>query len=123
MAELVYHNMNPDGNKVSDCVTRAISLACDLPYEQVRKMLYHTAKLLGCEKLCVMCYKFLIEDVLKCKRVNCDGMYPANFADLHPQGTFLLRMNGHICCLKNGAIHDIFDSRYMDLLTDAWKAH
>ncbi len=121
MARLVYHNMNPDGNKVSDCVTRAISLSCNLPYKKVRKMLYHTAKLLDCEKLCVMCYKFLIEDVLKCKRVNCDGMYPADFADLHPRGTYLLRMNGHICCLKNNAIHDIFDSRYMSLLTDAWR--
>ena len=117
MAKLVYHNMNPDGNKVSDCVTRAISLGCDLPYKQVRKMLFHTAKLLGCEKLCVMCYKFLIEDVLKCKRVNCDGMYPAEFADLHSQGTYLLRMNGHICCLKNGAIHDIFDSAFHQFYT------
>lgn len=68
-----------------------------------------------------MCYKFVIEDVLKCKRVNCDDMYPAEFADLHPKGTYLLRMNGHICCLKDNTIYDIFDSRYMDFLTDAWK--
>ena len=115
--------MNPDNKKISDCVTRAISLACDLPYKTVRKMLFHTARLLGCEKLCIMCYKFLIEDVLKCKRVNCDGMYPADFADLHQQGTYLLRMNGHICALVNGSIHDTFDSRYMDFLTDAWKVN
>ena len=121
MAQIKYYNANPDGRRISDCVTRAISLACDLPYAEVRKMLFHTARLLNCEKLCVMCYKFLIEDVLKCKRVDCDGIYPAEFADLHPKGTYLLRMNGHMLALKDKCIYDIFDSRYMDFLTDAWK--
>ena len=121
MAKMVYLNMNPDNRKISDCVTRAISLACDLEYSKVRKMLYHTAKLLGCMKLCVMCYKFLIEDVLKGKRVNCDGMYPNDFADTHPFGKYLLRMNGHICCCIDGKIYDIFDSRFYNFLTDAWK--
>lgn len=121
MTNYKFYNRNPDGDKENDCVTRAISLATDLPYTEVRKMLFHTAKLLNCEKLCVMCYKFLIEDVLKGKRVNCDGMYPADFAKKHPYGTYLLRMNGHIVCCKNGTIYDIFDSRYMDFLTDAWR--
>jgi hypothetical protein len=121
MAELVYYNRNPDGDRENDCVTRAISLACDIPYADVRKMLFYTAKLLNCEKLCVMCYKFLIEDVLKCKRVNCDGMMPADFADLNPRGIYLLRVSGHIICLIDGCIYDIFDSRYMDFLTDAWE--
>lgn len=121
MTNYKFYNRNPDGDKENDCVTRAISLATDLPYTEVRKMLFHTAKLLNCEKLCVMCYKFLIEDVLKGKRVNCDGMYPAEFAEQHPYGIYLLRMNGHILCCKNGLIYDIFDSRYMDFLTDAWK--
>lgn len=84
-------------------------------------MLHHTAKLLNCEKLCVMCYKFLIEDVLKCKRVNCDGMYPADFADLNPRGIYLVRVSGHILCIMDGCLYDIFDSRYMDFVTDAWK--
>ena len=121
MADYVYLNVNPDKLTVSDCVTRAITLTTGLPYPKVRKMLYHTAKLLGCEKLCVMCYKFLIEDVLKCRRVNCDGMYPDNFAELHDDGTYLLRMNGHICSCIRGKIYDIFDSRYYDFLTDAWR--
>jgi hypothetical protein len=121
MAEFVYLNVNPDKKTISDCVTRAIHLATNIPYPEVRRKLFHTAKLHNCSKLCVMCYKFLIEDVLKCKRVNCDGMYPADFADLHKQGKYLLRMNGHICCLIDGKIFDIFDSRYMDFLTDAWE--
>lgn len=120
MAKFEYLNVSPDLGHHNDCVTRAITLATGLPYKKVRKKLFHTAKLLECEKLCVMCYKFLIEDVFKGKRTNCDGMFPADFADLHPKGTYLLRMNGHICCLINNTIYDIFDSRYMDYLTDAW---
>lgn len=121
MAKYVYFNINPDKMTISDCVTRAISFALDLPYSEIRKKLFHTARLHNCSKLCVMCYKFLIEDVFKCKRVNCDGMYPADFADENPVGVYLLRMNGHICCLKDGVIYDIFDSRYMDFLTDVWQ--
>lgn len=123
MAQYVYYNRNPNGDKQNDCVTRAISLATDIEYPEIRKKLFHTARLLNCSKLCVMCYKFLIEDVLKGKRVNCDGMYPADFADLNPKGTYLLRMNGHIVCLIDNCIYDIFDSRYMDFLTDAWKVN
>ena len=121
MAKFCYLNVNPDKVSINDCVTRAISLATGIPYPMIRKKLFHTAKLLNCEKLCVMCYKFLIEDVFKCRRVNCDNMYPADFADLNPEGTYLLRVNGHIMCLKACCIYDIFDSRYMDKLTDAWK--
>lgn len=121
MADYVYLNVNPDNLKVSDCVTRAITLSTGLPYKKVRKMLFHTAKLLGCEKLCVMCYKFLIEDVLKCRRVNCDGMYPDDFANINKEGTYLLRMNGHICCCIRGKIYDIFDSRFYNFVTDAWR--
>ena len=121
MARFVYYNQNPDKEHQNDCVTRAISLATGLPYPKIRNKLHYTAKLLECERICVCCYKFLIEDVFKCRRVNCDGMYPADFADLHPRGTYLLRMNGHIVCCIDSTIYDIFDSRYMDLLTDAWE--
>lgn len=121
MAEFVYYNREPNQEVQNDCVTRAISLATNLPYPKIRKKLYHTSKLLECERLCVCCYKFLIEDVFKCQRVNCDGMYPNDFADLHPYGVFLLRMNGHICTCIDGKIYDIFDSRLYDLITDAWR--
>lgn len=121
MAKFVYYNREPNQEHKSDCVTRAISLAMRLPYQKIRKKLNYTAKLLECERLCISCYKFLIEDVFKCKRVDCDGLYPAEFADLHPYGTYLLRMNGHIVCCIDNCLYDIFDSRYMSLLTDAWK--
>lgn len=120
MSRFVYYNRNPDGSKENDCVTRAISLATGLDYPSVRKKLYHTAELLDCEKLCVCCYKHLIEDVFKCMRVSCDNLSVGEFADIYPYGTYLVRVDGHISTIINNSIYDIFDCRDM-IVTDAWK--
>lgn len=120
MAKFIYYNRNPDGDKESDCVTRAISLASGLPYSVIRKKLFHTAKLLDCEKLCVCCYRHLLDDIFKYKRVNCDNMIVNDFANKNPIGTYLLRINGHITCVINGNIYDIWDCR-QEIVTDAWK--
>ena len=120
MARFVYLNVNPDKNKENDCVTRAISLSTGIEYSTIRKKLFHTAKLLDCEKLCHTCYSFLIEQVLKCKPVNCDFMSVNEFADLHPYGIFLVRMQGHISTIIDGVVYDIWDCR-KSLLTNAWQ--
>lgn len=120
MARFVYLNVNPDGNKESDCVTRAISLSTGVDYADIRKKLYHTAKLLDCEKLCNCCYSFLIERVFNCRPVNCDGMTVNDFANIHPLGVYLVRMQGHISTIWNGDVVDIWDCRDCEL-TNAWQ--
>lgn len=120
MAEFVYYNHNPDKKKMNDCVTKAISLATGLSYSSIRQKLYHTARLLNCEKLCVCCYRHLLDDVFKFKREKCDGLFVREFADIHNKGTYLLRINGHITCLINGKIYDIWNC-LNELITDAWR--
>jgi hypothetical protein len=122
MARYVYYNRNDDQVKRNDCVTRAISLASDLPYPTIRRKLRYTAKLLDCEKLCVSCYEWLIREVLGGKPVNCEDMTVNDFAELHPYGTYLLRMDGHICTLIDYTLFDIFDCRE-HFITNAWKMH
>jgi hypothetical protein len=121
MANFCYLNVSPDKSKHrNDCVTRAISLASGLPYSKVRKKLYHTAQLLDCEKLCVSCYTHLIEKVLCAVPKNCDYMTVNDFAEIHPQGTYLLRMNGHITTLIDYTVFDLFDCREY-FITNAWE--
>ena len=120
MARYIYLNVNPDQQKVSDCVTRAIHFTTGIPYSQVRKDLYYTGKLFKCEKLCMCCYRHYIEQILGCKPVNCDGMTLEEFADKNKKGTYLVRMNGHISSVDNGDCYDIWDCR-QEPLTDAWK--
>lgn len=122
MAHYVYYNRNDDKISRNDCVTRAISLASSLPYSSIRKKLRYTAKLLDCQKLCVSCYEFLIREVLGGTPVNCEGMTVNDFAELHPYGTYLLRMDGHISTLIDYTVYDIFDCRN-HRITNAWKMH
>ena len=122
MARFVYYNRNDDKVSRNDCVTRAISLASGLPYSTIRKKLRYTARLLDCCKLCVSCYEFLIREVIGGTPVNCEGMTINDFAELHPQGTYLLRMDGHITTLIDFTLYDIFDCRN-HRITNAWKIH
>lgn len=120
MSRFVYYNNNPYGRREEDCVTRAITLASGLDYKEVQEKLYYTAKLLNCDKLCICCYRHLIDDVLKYRRVDAEGYLVGEFADLHPHGIYLVRMNGHITVIINSAIYDIWDCRNQ-VITDCWK--
>lgn len=111
MAKFVYLNINPDGEHKNDCVTRAITLASGLKYSTVRKKLFHTARLLGCMKLCWTCYSFLLTNVLGYRQVNCDDMTVGEFADNHQNGTYLIRIDQHLTTVVNGDLIDIFDCR------------
>ena len=120
MANFRYYNVSPDGEHKNDCVTRAISLASGMPYAETRKKLRSVATLFDCERIYMSCYKHLIENVLYCKPLDCDGMTVEEFADMHPYGVYLVRMNQHISCIIDNTIYDIFDCRE-HLLTNAWK--
>lgn len=120
MANFIYLNVNPDNTHSSDCVTRAISLASGLSYPEIRRKLFHSSKLLNCEKLCSTCYSFLIEHILKCRPIKCDNMTVREFADLHPYGIYLVRMAGHISTIINGDCYDIWNCLDQKL-TNSWK--
>lgn len=112
MSRFIYLNKSPDGENKNDCVSRAITLASGIEYPLVRKKLFHTARLLGCEKLCWSCYSFFLTQVLGYRQVNCDGMSVGSFADLHPKGTYLIRIDQHLTTVINGDSYDTFDCRH-----------
>lgn len=120
MAEFRYWNENPQGLKQNDCVTRAITFATNLPYSEIRKKLYHTAKLLKCVKLCATCYSFAIQEVLGGVPTNCEGMSVGEFADRHPIGTYLIRIKGHLTVIQDNICYDIWNclDRECDM---AWR--
>lgn len=116
----VYYNLNPRGIKENDCVTRAIALASDLPYEEIADKLWLTADLYNCDRLCKFCYSNFITNILKYKEVNCDDMTVEEFANTHPHGTFIIRVPSHLTVIKNGVLYDIWDCRY-ELCDTVWK--
>ncbi len=123
MAKFRYYNRDEDNVHRNNCVTRAISLASGMSMGETRRKLRCVATLFDCyPRICLSCYRHLIENVLRYKPLNCDGMTVEEFADLHPIGTYLVRMDQHISIIIDNTIMDIFDCRD-HILTDAWEVH
>ena len=102
-----YYNANPLRNNVSDCTTRAISLAEGESWDYTYKKLSRLARRKGQ----MMDNVIFIEDYL-------DEYYPrqchysktiGEFAKEYPVGTYLCTMPGHITCIIDGCIYDTFN--------------
>ena len=112
MADYVFYNNNPDLLIENDCVTRAISLASGLPYEEIEDKLYLTSKLFECPKLCICCYENLLNYVFNYENIyGVEGMSIGDFADKFPYGVYLVRVEGHLTCVIDNHIMDIWDCR------------
>lgn len=121
MSRFVYYNRNPQHKrKENDCVCRAISLALDLDYYEVLHKLKLTSELYDCDRYLLCCYKTLIQDVFKCRSIQCENITVGEFADRHKYGTFIVRTVGHLTCVIDGTVYDIFDCRN-ETATDAWQ--
>ena len=109
MTDFVYHNENPEKEHKSDCVSRAITFVSGLDYSTVRKMLFHSSRLMKCAKLSCNCYSWLLENVLHYKPIDCFGLTVGEFAKKLPYGTYLVRVPSHLTAVKDGKIYDTFD--------------
>lgn len=122
MARFNYINVNPDLIDIGDCVVRAITLASGLDYDEVEDKLYYTAKLLDCPERCVCCYSFLLDNVFYYEPVDCEGMTVNGFAYCYNNGTYLVRMDGHLTCVIDGEIWDTWDCSN-EIVTTAWRVN
>lgn len=112
MADYIFFNNNPEKLIENDCVTRAISLASGLPYEVIEDKLYLTSKLFECPKLCICCYENLLNYVFNYENIyGVEGMSIGDFADKFPYGVYLVRVEGHLTCVIDNNIMDIWDCR------------
>lgn len=103
-------NLNPLGARELDCVNRAISGALDINYYEVKNKLELVGALFDCDKLCVCCYKFLLDNVYNLERIEeFKGMSIKEFMKCNPYGTFIIRLDGHLTHCKDGICYDIFD--------------
>lgn len=103
-------NLNPLGARELDCVNRAISGALNKDYYEIYDKLQLVGELFNCDKLCVCCYKFLLDNVYNLERIEeYKGMSIKEFMKCNPYGTFIIRVDGHLTHCKNGICYDIFD--------------
>ena len=105
----IYHNENPQNWHVPDCVIRAITLALNIGYYEVVKMLDKNAQELSCECLNVRCYEKLLDEDLCFPHFVSKGRTAEEVANDFPNNTLLLRMEGHLSVSICGIIYDIFN--------------
>ncbi len=120
MADFRYLNVEPNQAIKGDCVVRAISLAAQLPYELVKRKLWLVGELYDCDCLCRFCYEHYIEDVLGCRKMNCEDLTVGEFADKHPFGTYLIRVENHLTTIIDSTNYDLWDTRE-ELCDICWR--
>lgn len=103
-----YLNINPNNEKLPDCVCRAISLATDTDYYDVMQLLEDNGILKDCDDLCVECYSQMLSDI-GFRRHNGRGNTVSDIAKRYPKETLLLRLEGHLTCCINGECYDLWD--------------
>lgn len=108
------YNANPVCKRVGDCVIRAISKALDQDWEKT----YSGIALEGF-MLCDMpsanhvwgsylrgkgfTRSLIPEDRMECYTVE-------DFCTDHPEGTYILALNGHVVAVRDGVYYDTWDS-------------
>ena len=114
-----YHNENPNGYHIPDCVIRAIKLALDIPYYDVVMLLQLNGDYYSCDCLNKVCYEKLLDYDYKLPHYIGNGKTAEEVASDFPNDILLLRMEGHLSCSIRGIIHDIWDCSDK-IITDFW---
>lgn len=109
MVDYKFYNANDLGKIEQDCVCRAISTAVGLPYKSIERKLYLIGELFECDKLCVCCYKFLLENVFGLKSKYANGKTIKEISKEFCDNTIIIRMDGHLTCSIKGTVYDIWD--------------
>lgn len=115
MAEWVYYNPNPNGQKIGDCVVRAISAAIEKDWDTV----YTGLTFQGFVLKDMPSSNYVWGEYLRSKGFErqsipntCPSCYTVEqFADDNPEGVFVLGTGTHAVCVRDGCVLDSWDSR------------
>lgn len=101
-----YYNAEPSGERLQDCVIRAISLALQTPYERIIELLNMNGEYYSCDDISLYCYEKLLENL------GFKKQYALNdkVSDIAKLGSVvLIRIPGHLTCSIDGVVFDIWD--------------
>ena len=117
-------NAHPKEIKTSDCVVRAIATATNKDYLECRRELNQQKRELGFTsyKDTKFLYKYLEKQPrLIFKAIKGEPRIKgSDFTELHPKGTYILKMAGHVSACIDGVILDTWDCSYRSVYT-AWE--
>ena len=105
----VYYNVNPLGERLPDCVIRAISLAANIPYYDTYDLLQDIGDVFSCDELCVDCYSNLLTQVFGYEMCDGNGKAVSEIGEEHPDDILIVRLKGHLTCVIRNILFDIWD--------------
>lgn len=114
-----YHNTNPNGYHIPDCVIRAITIATGLSYYDVLSKLKVNGDIYKCDELNVRCYEKLLDFDFNLPHYVGNGETAEEIANNLKKHIVILRMDGHLSVSVYGVIHDIWDCSN-EIITDFW---
>lgn len=114
-----YHNENPNGYHIPDCVIRAITTATGMSYYDVISKLKINGDIFCCDELNVRCYEKLLDYDLGLEHYKVEGKTSEEVAFDFINDIVIIRMDGHLSVSIYGVIHDIWDCSE-ELVTDIW---
>lgn len=116
MIKFIEYNNNPKNKKTCDCVVRALALATGRPYVDVYKELFEISLKTG-----YMLNEKRVEDKFleqngfvkhKQPRKSDNTKYTIKEADkICTDRIIIVRCAGHLTCIKDGAVYDLWDCR------------
>ena len=114
-----YHNENPNGYHIPDCVIRAITTATGLSYFDVVCKLKINGDLFECDELNVRCYEKLLDFDFKLPHYICDNKTVREVSTDFQDNIVIIRISGHLTVSVRGCIYDIWDCSD-EIVTDFW---
>ncbi len=121
-----YLNLHPKGKIVGDCVKRTLAKATNIEYGEISKELNKIKRSLGADSYSSneVWKKFI--SINKYKKLSFPAekgkprMNGHRFAESYSDGTYILRMAGHLSVCVDGVIYDTWDCRDK-CVYNAWK--
>lgn len=114
MGAFCFYNPNPKKRRVGDCVIRAISKATDQSWKRTFiDLMSEGLKLCDMPSANNVWGSYLKEKGFSRRTLPSSYISDytvADFADDNPVGTYILALDGHVVCVKNGCYYDSFDS-------------
>lgn len=125
---LKYLNIHPQNKIVGDCAKRAIALATDTPYKEIKLQLNRVKQKTHCKDFNDMKnIRYYLNKVITAKLVRVAQsskgekmLHMEDFVKMYPIGSYVVRFAGHLVACIDGCFYDTWDSSDKCIYC-AWK--
>ena len=110
----IKYNPNPVGNRVEDCVQRAISAALDISWDDASDIVHQFAKSMGLPEHNDAVWGAILRKNGFYRKVipnSCPDCYTVkDFCIDHPRGIYVLKVSNHVVTIIDGNVYDSWNS-------------